>query len=79
MPKYVYLCCSFALPFRVCLPNEIQIFVIQGSFLLLTMAFSPALSLLSRTFLIVWFFVFVVDDESLADLWEVWLDSLIDL
>jgi hypothetical protein len=43
------------------------------------MAFSPPLSLLSRTFSIVWFFIFVVNDEALADLVKDWLDSLVDL
>jgi hypothetical protein len=65
-----YLCCGLPLPFRICLPNEIQIFLVQHSLLLLALSSSSLLVFSTAAFPLLWLLIFVINDEALAYLVE---------
>jgi hypothetical protein len=62
----MYLRCGLPFPFRICLPNEIQIFLIQHCLFLFALS-SPSLLVFPATaFSFLWLLIFVIYDKTLA-------------
>jgi hypothetical protein len=68
VPEVTYLCSSLSFPLWVCLPNKVQIFLIQHGLLLLSLSASSLLVLSAATFSFLRLFIFVINDETFSNL-----------